>query len=141
VPSGGRHVSGARGRILPLLACALLVFAAVPAGAAAAGLGSNNSFQELTHGQNEEQTNTTKTTSSSSESGASVSRTLVLAAIAAAVVLLGGIGFVIVRDARRVAPATDLDVLEARSGHDAAVRLRKRRAKAKAARAQRKRNR
>ena len=49
--------------------------------------------------------------------------------------------FVIVRDARRVAPANEADVIEARSAHDTAVRLRKRRAKAKAARQQRKRNR
>ena len=56
--------------------------------------------------------------------------------------LLSGIAFVIARDARRVAPATDADLAEARvRRRDPAVTLRKRRAKAKAARQQRKRNR
>ena len=66
---------------------------------------------------------------------------MILLAGAAAALLLAGIAFVIVRDARRFAPANDADVIEARSAHDTAVRLRKRRAKAKAARQQRKRNR
>jgi hypothetical protein len=125
--------------------CALLAVGVAAPAAVAAGLGSNNSFQELTNGQSEEQqTSTTSTTSNAngtSSSSTSVSRTLVLVAIGAAVVLLGGIGYVIVRDARRVAPANDIDLVEARAGHDTAVRMRKRRAKAKAARQQRKRNR
>ena len=68
---------------------------------------------------------------------------MILLALVAAVVLLSGIAFVIVRDARRVAPATEADLLdaEARSNHNAGRALRKRRAKAKAARQQRKRNR
>ncbi|HEY2216414.1 MAG TPA: hypothetical protein VGH21_02895 [Solirubrobacteraceae bacterium] len=61
--------------------------------------------------------------------------------IAVAIVLLIAIASVIVRDARSVAPASDPQVAEARSAHDAAAVLRKRRAKAKAARRQRKRNR
>jgi hypothetical protein len=55
--------------------------------------------------------------------------------------LLAVIGVAIVRDARRVAPAGDVQLAEARSGRDAAARLRKRRAQAKAARKQRRRNR
>ena len=58
-----------------------------------------------------------------------------------AVALLVAIAYVIVRDARRMAPAGDPQVAEARSAHDSAATLRKRRAKAKAARQQRKRNR
>jgi hypothetical protein len=58
-----------------------------------------------------------------------------------AVVLLLGIGFVVMRDARKVAPVGDGPVGESRPSRDPAARLRKRRAQAKAARAQRKRNR
>ncbi len=55
-------------------------------------------------------------------------------------VLLGGIAFFIVRDARSVAPVVD-GLAGAGSAQERAARLRKRRAKAKAARRQRKRNR
>ena len=51
------------------------------------------------------------------------------------------IAVVIVRDARRVAPAGDPESVERGLARDSAARLRKRRAKAKAARQQRKRNR
>jgi len=54
-------------------------------------------------------------------------------------VLLLGIAFLIVRDARRVAPASD--EMQTGGSRDPAARLRKRRAQAKAARRQRKRNR
>ena len=47
----------------------------------------------------------------------------------------------IVRDARRVAPAGAEDIGEGSAGHDPAAQHRKRRAKAKAARQQRKKNR
>ncbi len=92
----------------------------------------------------EEATTSTSTTSSTGTSTSSTSNNqkTVLIAIVAAVVLLSGIGLVIARDARRVAPATDADLAAARSGgRDPAVTMRKRRAKAKAARQQRKRNR
>jgi H+/Cl- antiporter ClcA len=111
--------------------------------AAATSVSPGTSFSELTSGQNEPQTtptNTVTTASTSTETNSN-SQTLIIVALAAAVLLLSGIAFVIVRDARRVAPAADLDAIEARSGHDAAVRLRKRRAKAKAAKRQRKRTR
>jgi hypothetical protein len=64
----------------------------------------------------------------------------VLIIVIAAVALLVAIAYVIVRDARNVAPTVDPQVAEARSAHDAAATLRKRRAKAKAARRQRKQN-
>jgi hypothetical protein len=70
------------------------------------------------------------------------SKRTILIASAAAILLLVGIAFVIARDARRVAPATEgeSELAEARSAHDRAAMLQKRRAKAKAARQQRKRN-
>ena len=124
------------------LCCALLALVQ-PRTARAAGESLNSpTLNELTNAP-PEQTQTTRTTTStkSSESGGSTSRTLILTALGAAVVLLSGIGYVIVRDARRVAPAGDADLDATRPGRDNATRIRKRRARAKAARQQRKRNR
>ena len=153
---GRRHArsvpSFARASQIPRVAlCALCLCAALALGAAgaapapAAGVGANNAFSELaTGGGSEAQTATTSKaakTSTTETSSTSNSKSLILGALAAAVVLLSGIAFVIIRDARKVAPAPDLDAIEARAGHDASVRLAKRRAKAKAARQQRKRTR
>ncbi len=127
--------------ILCAIALAALLACAGGSAGSALALGNEGSgLQQLA--EQETQTATTATTattgSSSSESGNS--HTTILLATGAAVILLCGVGFVIVRDARRVAPATETDIAEARTGRDTTV-LRKRRAKAKAARAQRKRNR
>ena len=132
-----------RPRLCLLWLCALLAAGAVGAPPAlSTGLSTGNSFSELSSGQPETPTATTPATAAtSSASNTGTSKTLILGAAGAAVVLLSGIAFVIVRDARRVAPASDLDLVEARSSHDTAVRLAKRRAKAKAARQQRKRTR
>jgi uncharacterized protein HemX len=120
----------------------LLALAAVPS-AVAAGLNGNKAFGELATPSSETPTTTTATTrnASTSTESTSNSRTLILVAAGAAVLLLCGIGFVIVRDARRVAPATEVDALAGRSGRDNTARQAKRRAQAKAARQQRKRNR
>jgi hypothetical protein len=130
------------------LCCALFALAQPVTAAAAGGTGTSESLNnktlgELANSAPETQTSTTSTSTSTrnSESGSSTSRTLILVALGAAVVLLSGIGFVIVRDARRVAPAGDADLDGGRGGRDTAARMRKRRAKAKAARQQRKRNR
>ncbi len=94
---------------------------------------SNPSTQETTAAKT---TNVTQTSNTST----AIPGTLVIVAVAAGALLLGGIAFVIVRDARSVAP-----VVEGGSGSGGSrspeVRLRKRRAKAKAAKRQRKRNR
>jgi hypothetical protein len=118
----------------------LLALASVSApGALAAGFEGSGAGSKLTEGGSEAtQTQTTATTPTTETSN---SKGTILIAGVAAVLLLSGIAFVIVRDARRVAPATADDFAESRSGHDAAVALRKRRAKAKAARKQRKRTR
>lgn len=129
-----------------------LIFASGARGAGPSGEGGTaqprvsggNSLQELAETPEESTatTSTTSTAANSSTSTTSNSQKTILIAIAAAVILLSGIAFVIARDARRVAPATDADLAEARSGsRDPAVVLRKRRARAKAARQQRKRNR
>ena len=115
----------------------------VPAATAAGTLGGNSSFNELTkEGQTEATTTGTATTgeTKAATEPANSSRTILLA-LGAAVLLLSAIAFVIVRDARRVAPAGDSELIEGRSARDQAAQLRRRRAKAKAARRQRKRNR
>lgn len=81
------------------------------------------------------QTTPTSATSSSSSSG-----TLMIFALICAVALLVGIAYMILRDARSMAPVGDGPIGAGAAGNSAA-KLRKRRAKAKAARRQRKRNR
>jgi hypothetical protein len=69
------------------------------------------------------------------------SKGVIILVLGVAIVLLVGIAYVIVRDARKVAPVSDGQLGEAGPARDSAARLRRRRAKAKAARRQRKRNR
>jgi hypothetical protein len=144
-----RRLALPRNRVASLRACcAFAILALALAGAApqvamsASPTGANgNAFSELSEKaqQATTQTQTTATTASTEQTSNS-KKTVVIAIVAAALLLLA-IAFVIVRDARRVAPAGDAQVAEATSEHDSAARLRKRRARAKAARAQRKRNR
>jgi hypothetical protein len=130
-------------------ACLLAVLAALGCGAvgAPAALAVNveggNAFNELsTKAQEEETTATTPETSTTSEeTGAHNSNKTIFIGVGAAIVLLLAIAVVIVRDARRVAPAGAEELSEGRSGEEKAARHRRRRAKAKAARAQRKKNR
>jgi hypothetical protein len=128
-------------RLVSLFVCAVLALAlAVPASAPAA-LSGGNSFSELTEGQSETtSTETTATSTTSAATSSSNSKGTILLAGAAALLLLGGIAFLIVRDARSVAPAGDGLLGKGGSGHDTAAMMRKRRAKAKAARRQRKQN-
>ncbi len=139
-----RHLLG---RVLCVWAIAALALAwAGPTVAAAATGGEGNAFNELSQGGAEEESgvktksSATKTTGASSSSSNSNTDTVLLLGLGAAVLLLGGIAFVILRDARSVAPVGDGPVM-GRPARDPAVTLRKRRAKAKAARRQRKRNR
>jgi len=120
---------------------------AAPSGAAGAATktttpeGANgNAFSELSK-SGEEETQTQKTETGSTTSTSSNSKKTILIIVAAALVLLSAIAYVIVRDARGVAPASDPQVAEERSARDTAAMMRKRRAKAKAARQARKRNR
>jgi len=128
-----------------LSACVLcLAFALALAGASApgvwaAGFEGSGAGSQLTEGAPE--TTTTATTATTATTETTNSKSTILIAGIAAVLLLSGIAFVIVRDARRVAPATVDEFGEGRPGRDASVALRKRRAKAKAARKQRKRTR
>ncbi len=122
------------------LACGGLLLPA--AASAAESLEGRNSFNELSEKAEQETTpaETTSTTKTEESEAHNSSKTILIAA-GAAIVLLAGIGFVIVRDARRVAPAGAEDLVDGKRGDDPAARHRKRRAKAKAARRQRKKNR
>jgi hypothetical protein len=122
-----------------LLALSLALISAPVA--IAAGLGGGSSFNELTKSEPEATRTRTTAQPTTESSSTSNSKVLLFAGGAAAVVLLGGIAYFILRDARRVAPAGDAQLTEARSRSDAAARARRRRARAKAARQQRKRNR
>jgi hypothetical protein len=139
------RVSPPSRRLASLCLCVILTLAladiAVPATTLAA-LGGGTAFSELTEGGAETTpTQTTASTSSAESTSGSNSTTVVGLALVAAVVLLIGIAFVIVRDARRVAPVGDGPSTRRGSARDPAAELRRRRAKAKAARRQRKRNR
>ncbi|MHB8532386.1 MAG: hypothetical protein ACYDC2_06670 [Solirubrobacteraceae bacterium] len=111
----------------------------------AANVEGGSAFSELAQKAQEEpaksETSTTARTASKEEVH-NDNKTLLLG-LGAAVALLLAVAFVIVRDARRAAPAGAEDVYERerRKGRDTAVKQANRRAKAKAARAQRRRNR
>jgi H+/gluconate symporter-like permease len=109
--------------------------------AAATGIEGGNSFNELSEKAQQEPTTTAETQTTETAKETSNSQKTIFIAIGAAIVLLIAIAFVIVRDARRVAPAGAEDFGEGSSGRDNAIRQRKRREKARAARRQRKKNR
>lgn len=91
-------------------------------------------------GEEEGQGGQTKTRAASTSASKAPSTGLVVGVFAIAALLLGGIAFYIVRDARGMAPASD-GFVDALTSRTQAARTRKRRTKAKAARAARKRNR
>jgi hypothetical protein len=101
--------------------------------------GSSSNLTSSGAGEEEETTATTATTASGT-SLSKISTGVVIPVGIVCIVLLGGIAFLILRDARSVAPVGD--GLGSRStAEEHAARRRKRRAKTKAARQQRKRNR
>lgn len=110
-------------------------------GSTGGGLGgstSSNLAQKAEAEAETEEEPATKTTATTSTEAGGISTGVLIPIFIAGALLLGGIAFLIVRDARSVAPVAD--GLGA-SAQDRAARQRKRRAKAKAARKQRKRNR
>jgi hypothetical protein len=127
----------------------LLALAGAPAWAAGTkSVGSGSALGNLTKGSSETTastptTATTATTASTAttESEPHNSRSIILIVAGAAVLLLSGVAIVIVRDARKFAPASEAEFAEGSTPRHTEAALRKRRAKAKAARMQRKRNR
>jgi hypothetical protein len=142
VPCSPSSVRRSGATVLASLAVALWLTALSAPSALAAGVAEGNAFNQLTKSQPETTTTRTQTRAPGTESSSSSnSSTLLFVGLVAAAVLLGGIAVLIVRDARRVAPAGDADLIEARERSDSAARVRRRRAQAKAARQHRKRNR
>jgi len=141
--------SGRRLRCLCVIAALILASVVVPSAMAAGGDG--NAFNELTENPNEASstaptatspTETNGSTGAASSSSNSNSSSVLLPGLIGAGALIAGIAFLILRDARSVAPVPEGQMTGvARSGRDPAAMMRKRRAKAKAARRQRKRNR
>jgi hypothetical protein len=127
-------------RFTSLCLCAVLALALAAPATTLAAVGGSGAFSELTEGQTETTPTQTTATTATTEATTSKSSGVLLIAGAAAVLLLGGIAFLIMRDARSVAPAGDGLLGKGGSGHDTAAMMRKRRAKAKAARQQRKQN-
>ena len=128
-------------RLASLSVCAILALALAAPATTLAALGGSSAFSELTEGQTQTETAATPTTATgtTAESTSNSSGVLLIAG-AAALLLLGGIAFLIMRDARSVAPAGDGLLGKGGSGHDTAAMMRTRRAKAKAARKQRTQN-
>jgi len=126
------------------MAVAALAFCVpLAAGAQAESSLGGSSLTEQAESQAQNSTAKTTTTSRESSNNTSNSNTTILIGTIVAVAILIGIGYVIVRDARRRAPVTDaeLDAEETRLRHDRSEEMRRRRAKAKAAKQQRKKNR
>ncbi|MGA7706081.1 MAG: hypothetical protein WB998_14450, partial [Solirubrobacteraceae bacterium] len=72
------------------------------------GLGASGALSNLTNGGEEEATTpTTSSTSSNTSSSTAVSGSILLPIFIVGAILLGGIAFFIVRDARSVAPVAD----------------------------------
>jgi len=120
-----------------------LLLALAAASAAQAATLNEGAFNELQSKAQQETTptRTTATTTPTESTSSTNSRTLILLATGVAIVLLVGIGYLIFRDAHKVAPAGDAQLAEVTGTRRPATRLQKRRAQAKAARRQRKRNR
>ena len=121
----------------------LALAGALAPAAMAVNLREGGAFSELAGKAQQETTPTRRTasTASTESTSSSNSTTLIVLATGVAIVLLVGIGYLIFRDARKVAPAGDAQLAEVSGARRPATRLHKRRAQAKAARRQRKRNR
>ncbi len=106
------------------------------------GFGASEAFSSLTQqSQPEEEEEAIKSASSATSTASSgISTGVIVPILVAGLLLLGGIAFLILRDARSMAPAAEA-LSGGNSVQERAARQRKRRAKAKAARQQRKRNR
>jgi cobalamin biosynthesis Mg chelatase CobN len=114
--------------------------AETPSSSEAFSAPSESSSNLTSSAAGEEESTATTATTASGTSLSSVSTGVVIPVGILCILLLGGIAFFILRDARSIAPAGDS--LSSRStAQEHAARRRKRRAKDKAARQQRKRNR
>jgi hypothetical protein len=140
--SGNRR-RGLRERAALVLAVAMIGGGAMTGSALAAeSVEGGNSFNELSQKAQQETTPTeTTATTTGTEAEVHNSNKTVFIGIGAAIVLLIAIAYVIVRDARRVAPAGAEEFGEGKPGRNMAVQRRNRRKKAQAAKAARKKHR
>jgi hypothetical protein len=130
-------------RITAALACLGVLLTLALAAATVASAEVSDPFNGVPNPSTATTEAATTTTAASSETGTtslSSKKSLVIPLIVAIVAVLGGIAYMIVRDARSVAPVGEGGV-GGRAAAEAGAMMRKRRAKAKAARRQRKRNR
>lgn len=121
----------------------LLASAGVPV-LAHAELASNSLTELANKAQQEEEAKTTATTPANGKqetSSSGIPTSIAVLGAGAMLALLGGIAFVIIRDARSVAPVAESAAGPVGGSRHSEAHMRKRRAKAKAARQQRKRNR
>jgi hypothetical protein len=127
-----------------LCACAVLLAFTGPAAstalAAGSAVGSEGAFNQLSEAASKESTQTQKTETTATTQPTTNSKSVIVLVLGAAVLLLVGIAFMIVRDARSVVPAGDGPLDRGSGRRDTGAMMRKRRAKAKAARRQRKQN-
>jgi hypothetical protein len=131
-----------RERAALVLAVAMIGGAVAGPASAAESVEGGNSFNELSQKAQQETTPTeTTATTAGTEAEVHNSNTTLFLGIGVAVVLLLAVAFVIVRDARRVAPAGGEAYGEGKTGRDMAVRRHNRRSKARAAKRARKKNR
>jgi hypothetical protein len=122
------YLGSSRQRATALCLSALLALALAgahpPAAMSASNLSGSGSLSELTEGaQATTPTQTTATTATTATEATTNSKTVIVLAIAAAFVLLIAIAFVIIRDARKVAPVTEGQLSEGGSSRDSAARL------------------
>jgi hypothetical protein len=123
---------------IPACMCAAVALALALA-APAAGVEAGNFQQELVNPAPETTTTAKKSVATQESTYSSGLSGVMILGIAAGGLLLAGIAFVIVRDARSVAPV--VEGASMRGTRNPQARLRKRRAKAKIARQHRKKNR
>jgi hypothetical protein len=127
---------------LALCIVSALVGSALLPAVAGAEISSGGISELASKAEQEEATATTTAASGKTETetgSSSIPGGLLIAGVAAGILLLGGIAFVIVRDARSAAPVVEGSA--AGGSRNPEARMRKRRAQAKAAKRQRKRNR
>jgi hypothetical protein len=127
-------------RVSPISVCGCAAVAATLALAApAAGVEASNFQRELVNPAPETTTTTKSTAATQGSTYSSGLSGVLILGVAAGGLLLAGIAFVIVRDARSVAPV--VEGASMRGSRNPQARLRKRRAKAKIAKRHRKKNR
>lgn len=122
------------------VACLVVSLAVAMSGPTMAGAEVSDPFSGTANPSTATTETTTSTASTETSTSLSSKKSLVISAIVVLVLVLGGIAYAIVRDARSVAPVGEGGV-GGRAASDPGAAMRRRRAKAKAARRQRKRNR